>query len=166
MFKIIDDTFVNLWNQVDDNRTSAAWIIQVQTQLSEAVPKFLECTRVQEVQIRMTQQWLLSLIWQLSVRQGLVSSASYNNSLTFEYPIEIARDLLMISDHFSQQVMEVHGAGLVSTTSFPLVSLNLSLGVGDYPISLYRFVQRPLFYSIILSPCYRQLASITDSAAG
>jgi hypothetical protein len=56
MFKIIDDTFVNLWNRANDSRTSAAWIIQVQTQLSEVVPEFLECTKVQEVQIRMTQQ--------------------------------------------------------------------------------------------------------------
>jgi hypothetical protein len=118
MFKIIDDTFINLWNRVHNTHASAAWITQVQTQLSEAVPAYFECTEVQEVQIRITQQWLRSQAWQLSVCQGLVSSVSNDIPLTFKYPIEIARDLLTISHQFSQQAMEMHGVGLVSSFSF------------------------------------------------
>ncbi|CAN9263213.1 unnamed protein product [Alternaria sp. RS040] len=113
MFKIIDDTFINLWNRVHNTHASAAWITQVQTQLSEAVPAYFECTEVQEVQIRITQQWLRSQAWQLSVCQGLVSSVSNDIPLTFKYPIEIARDLLTISHQFSQQAMEMHGVGLI-----------------------------------------------------
>lgn len=114
MFKIIDDTFINLWKRVHNTHASAAWITQIQTQLSEAVPAYFECTGVQEVQIRITQQWLRSQTWQLSVCQGLVSSVSNDIPLTFIYPIEIARDLLTISHQFSQQAMEMHGVGLVS----------------------------------------------------
>ncbi|CAN9193700.1 unnamed protein product [Alternaria alternata] len=69
MFNIIDDTFINLWNRADNSRVSSAWITQMQAQLSEAVPESLECTREQEVQIRITQQWLRSLIWQLSAEK-------------------------------------------------------------------------------------------------
>ena len=119
MFKIIDDTYINLWNRVHNTHASAAWITQIQTQLSEAVPAYFECTEVQEVQIRITQQWLRSQTWQLSVCQGLVSSVSNDIPLTFKYPIEIARDLLTISHQFSQQAMEMHGVGLVSI--FPLI---------------------------------------------
>lgn len=118
MFKIIDDTFINLWNRVHNTHVSAAWITQVQTQLSEAVPAYFECTEAQEVQIRITQQWLRSQTWQLSVCQGLVSSVSNDIPLTFKYPIEIARDLLTISHQFSQQALEVHGVGLVSIFFF------------------------------------------------
>lgn len=118
MFKIIDDTFINLWNRVHNTHVSAAWITQVQTQLSEAVPAYFECSEAQEVQIRITQQWLKSQTWQLSVCQGLVSSVSNDVPLTFKYPIEIARDLLTISHQFSQQSMEVHGVGLVSRFIF------------------------------------------------
>jgi predicted fused transcriptional regulator/phosphomethylpyrimidine kinase len=114
MFKIIDDTFIDLWNRVHNTHASAAWITQVQTQLSEAVPAHLECTDVQGVQIRITQQWLRSQAWQLSVCQGLVSSVSNNNALTFKYPIEIARVLLKISHKFPQQALDAHGTGLVS----------------------------------------------------
>ncbi|KAF1831835.1 hypothetical protein BDW02DRAFT_36174 [Decorospora gaudefroyi] len=113
MFKIIDDTFVNLWNRVHNTHATAAWITQVQTQLSEAVPAYFECTEAQEVEIRITQQWLRAQTWQLSVCQGLVSSVSTDNRLTFKYPIEIARDVLTISHQFPQQAMEVHGVGLL-----------------------------------------------------
>jgi hypothetical protein len=129
MFKNIDDTFVNLWNRVHNSHVSPAWIAQVQTQLSEAVPAYFECTEAQEVQIRITQQWLRSQAWQLSVCQGLVSSVSNDSPLTFKYPIDIARDLLTISHQFSQQAMEVHGVGLVSTYCFRYPSPILKFGV-------------------------------------
>jgi hypothetical protein len=113
MFKIIDDTLINLWNQAHNTHASAARITQTQTQLSEVVPSHFESTEAQEVQIRIAQQWLRSQIWRLSVCQGLVSSVSDDNSLTFKYPIEIAQDLLTISHQFPQQALEAHGAGLI-----------------------------------------------------
>lgn len=112
MFKIIDDTFVNLWNRVHTH-ANPAWIAQLQTQLSEAVPAYLECTEAQAVLIRITQQWLRAQAWQLCVCQGLVSSVTSENILTFKYPIEISRDLLTMTHQFSQQTMEVHGVGLI-----------------------------------------------------
>ncbi|KAI0616205.1 c6 zinc finger domain-containing protein, partial [Pyrenophora tritici-repentis] len=56
---------------------STALILQVQTQLSEAVPAYFERTEAQEVQIRTTQQWLRSSMWQLGVSQGLISNVNY-----------------------------------------------------------------------------------------
>ncbi|KAF1841460.1 uncharacterized protein K460DRAFT_408922 [Cucurbitaria berberidis CBS 394.84] len=112
MFKIIDDTFINLWNRVHTH-ANPAWIAQVQTQLTDAVPAYLECTEAQAVMIRVTQQWLRAQTWQLSVCQGLVGSVSGESPLTFKYPIEISRDLITMTHQFSQQAMEVHGAGLI-----------------------------------------------------
>lgn len=117
MYKIIDDTFINLWNRVHAH-ANPAWITQLQTQLSEAVPAYLECTEAQAVLIRVTQQWLRAQAWQLCVCQGLISSVSNDNSLTYKYPIEISRDLLTMTHQLSQQAMEVHGAGLVSASRF------------------------------------------------
>lgn len=142
MFKIIDDTYINLWNRVHNTHASAAWITQIQTQLSEAVPAYFECTEVQEVQIRITQQWLRSQTWQLSVCQGLVSSVSNDIPLTFKYPIEIARDLLTISHQFSQQALEVHGVGLVSIFLFLCI----------LPFSILGFVPAPAPPSLAAIP--------------
>lgn len=145
MFKIIDDTFINIWNRVHNTHVSAAWITQVQTQLSEAVPAYFECSEAQEVQIRITQQWLRSQTWQLSVCQGLVSSVSNDMPLTFKYPIEIARDLLTISHQFSQQSMEIHGVGLVSTQAhYPF--MHVPVFWSSSPLQPLRLVHTSLSY--------------------
>lgn len=116
MYKLVDDTFINLWNRIHTH-ANPAWISQLQTQLSKAVPAYLDCTEAQAVMIRVTQQWLKAQAWQLCVCQGLVSSVASESALTFKYPIEIARDLLATTHQFSQPAIEVHGVGLVSTPS-------------------------------------------------
>ncbi|KAJ8117998.1 hypothetical protein OPT61_g931 [Boeremia exigua] len=112
LYKTIDDTFVNLWNRVHSH-VNPTWAAQLQTQLSEAVPAYLECTEAQAVEIRVTQQWLRAMVWQLCVCQGLVSSVSQDTSMTFKFPIQISRDLLTMTHQFSQPAMEVHGVGLI-----------------------------------------------------
>ncbi|KAF3031305.1 hypothetical protein E8E12_001287 [Didymella heteroderae] len=111
LYKTIDNTFVNLWNRVH-NHVNPQWIAQLQTQLSEAVPAYLECTEAQAVEIRVTQQWLRAMAWQLCVNQGALSSVSQDTSMTFKFPIQISRDLLTMTHQFSQPAMEVHGVGL------------------------------------------------------
>lgn len=112
LYKTIDDTFINLWNRVHSH-VNPTWISQLQQQLSEAVPSYLECTEAQAVEIRVTQQWLRAMVWQLCVCQGLVSSVSNDTAVTFKYPIQISRDLLTMTHQFSQPAMEIHGVGLV-----------------------------------------------------
>lgn len=119
LYKTIDDTFVNLWNHVHSH-VNPQWISQLQTQLSEAVPSYLECTEAQAVEIRVTQSWLRAMVWQLCVCQGFGTSVSQDASMTFKYPIQISRDLLTMTHQFSQPAMEVHGVGLVSATTVSL----------------------------------------------
>ena len=128
LYKPFDDTFMSLWNKV---RTHAnpTWIAQLQSRLSEALPAYLECTEIQAVELRITQQWLRTMVWQMCVSQGLVSSVTTDSAMTFKYPIEISRDLLSMTQQMPQQAMEVHGIGLVSTLgisrklSFLLIAL-------------------------------------------
>lgn len=131
MFKVIDDTFVNLWNRVHGH-ANPAWLAQLQTQLTDAVPAYLECTEPQAVEIRITQQWLRAQAWQLCVGQGLVSSVSNDAPLTFKFPIEIARDLLSMTHQFSHPAMEVHGAGLVS------LALSFTVCIPSTPFTMRR----------------------------
>ena len=116
LYKPFDDTFFGLWNKV---RTQAdpGWISQLQDQISEGIPSYLDCTEIQAVDIRITHQWLRTMVWQLCVSQGMISSVSTDSAMTFKYPMEISRDLLSMTHQFTQQAMEVHGVGLVSTRS-------------------------------------------------
>jgi len=114
LYRPIDDTFIGLWNKVRPHANPAR-ISQLQSQLSDALPEYLECTEVQAVDLRITQQWLRTMAWQLCVSQGLVSSVAADSAMTFKYPIEISKNLLAMTQQFSQQAMEVLGLGLVST---------------------------------------------------
>ena len=130
LYKTIDDTFINLWNQSRNqvqnqvqNHANPAWIARLQPQLSDAVPAYLECTEAQAVEIRVTQQWLRAMVWQLCLSQGLVSDVSQETTMMFKFPIQISRDLLTMTHQFSQPAMEVHGVGLVSTTTGSISTL-------------------------------------------
>ena len=137
LYKTIDDTFVNLWNRVQTH-ANPAWFVQMQTYILEAIPRYLECTEAQAVQIRITQQWLKAMAWQLSVCQGIVSSVTNDSCMTFKYPIEISRDLLTMTHQFPQQAMEVHGAELVSTPDF-LFSSRTFLSHSSWDLHSYIF---------------------------
>jgi len=63
--------------------------------------------------IRVTQQWLHIIVWQLCTTLGFLSSASsLHDCLTFRYPIQVARDLAVITWKLPLQSMQVHGMGL------------------------------------------------------
>lgn len=115
LYKPVDDTFILVWNKIQAHG-NPSWIAQLQNQLTEALPNYLECTESQAVDLRVSQQWLRTMLWQMCVSQGLVSSVAADPTLTFKYPIEISRDLLSMTHQFSQHAMEVHGMGLVSLT--------------------------------------------------
>lgn len=101
-----------LWNKTRTD-CSSSYLSALQKQLTDALPTYLNSTENQQADLRTSQQWLRTMVWQLSIQNGCLSSASDDLSMTFQYPVEIARDLISMTSHFSQQSMEVHGIGLV-----------------------------------------------------
>lgn len=112
LFKPFDDTFVGLWNKSREGCTTE-WLAHLQQQLSDALPSYLQSTETQAVDLRCSQQWLRTMVWQLSISHGFLSSAAAANAMSFKFPIEISRDLVSFAGQFSQPAMEVHGIGLV-----------------------------------------------------
>ena len=113
LFRPFDETFVGLWNKTRAD-CSTTWLAQLQQQLSDALPAHLESTETQAADLLTSQQWLRTMVWQLSITNGYLSSKAADTSMTFKYPVEIARDLVRVTGQLSQQSMEVHGTGLVS----------------------------------------------------
>ncbi|KAF2501119.1 hypothetical protein BU16DRAFT_438422, partial [Lophium mytilinum] len=116
LYKPFDDSFIALWNKTTPSGTGGAnpsWLASLQVQLQEMLPAYLDCTEIQAADLRVTQQWLRTVVWQLCVSQGFVSSLATDPGMTFKYPIEISNDLLSMTQHISQQAMEVHGVGLI-----------------------------------------------------
>lgn len=112
LFRCIDDEFMGLWNKVK-RECSTTWLSQLQQQLTDALPPVLKTTESQTADVRITLHWLRIMVWQLSITNGYLSSSSRNTSMTFKYPIEVARDLLQDISNLSLYSMEVHGVGLI-----------------------------------------------------
>ena len=112
LFTCLDDEFVGLWNKVK-SECSIAWLANLQQRLYEALPTNLKTTESQAADIKITQQWLRIMVWQLSITNGYLSSHSPNSAMTFKYPIDVARDLIKDLSSLSLASMEVHGVGLV-----------------------------------------------------
>lgn len=112
LYRPFDETFVGLWNKAKNGCTTH-FLAQLQQQLTEALPVYLQCTETQAVDLRCSQQWLRTMVWQLSISHGFLSSAAAESAMTFTFPVEVSRDLMTSASHFSQQAMEVHGIGLI-----------------------------------------------------
>ncbi len=112
VFRPFDDVFVALWNKTRTD-CSPSYLSTLQNQLTESLPAFLQSTESQVAELRVSQQWLRTMVWQLSIQNGCLSSSHDDPSMTFSYPVEISRDLITMTSGFSKQSMEVHGIGLV-----------------------------------------------------
>ncbi|KAI9742818.1 MAG: hypothetical protein M1818_003547 [Claussenomyces sp. TS43310] len=112
LFRPFDDMFIALWNKARTD-CSPSYLSALQKQLTDALPTYLNSTENQNVDLRTSQQWLRTMVWQLSMQNGCLSSTSDDPSMTFQYPVEISRDLIAMTSQFSQQSMEMHGVGLL-----------------------------------------------------
>ncbi|KAI9769321.1 MAG: hypothetical protein M1839_003744 [Geoglossum umbratile] len=143
LFLPFGDVFIGLWNKIRTD-CSTAWLAELQKKLADAVPAGLKSPESQVADLKTSQQWLRTIVWQLSISNGHLSSSSADSSMTFKYPIEIARDLLAVTGQLSRQSMEVHGIGLIEKlfdvactltdvmACVPLDSNTLKLGPRDY----------------------------------
>ena len=112
LFSVVDEEFVRVWN-TNRQECPSSWLIQVQHHLTDAFPKDLACTDIQETDLRITQQWLRSIVWQLSTASGCLSSSTPDPFMSFTYPIDIAKQVVAITTKSSHHAMAVHGIGLV-----------------------------------------------------
>lgn len=112
LFRPFDDTFVGLWNK-SGNGATPEFFSELQKQLSDALPTYLQSLESQAADLRCSQQWLKTMVWQLSISHGFLSSTAAENAMSFKFPIEVSRDLVASTSAFSQHAMEVHGIGLI-----------------------------------------------------
>ena len=113
LYRCLDDTFVGLWNKTRGDCTPM-WLSQLQQQINSALPQYLtNIPQWQLADLRISQHWLRTMVWQLSISGSFISSSSPDPSMRFTYPIEIAKDLVKVVSTFSQQALEVHGIVLI-----------------------------------------------------
>ena len=119
LFRVVDDRFSETWTNLRTQTqiiwppNTPLWLAGLQRQLSEAIPEHLKCTKIQEADLKVTQQWLRTIVWQLSTAYGCLSSTAPDESMTLLYPIKVSKDMVEILRYIDTQAMDVHGIGLV-----------------------------------------------------
>lgn len=71
-----------------------------------------EPTAIQKADLLITQQWLRLIVWQSSSKQQLLSWNAPHESMSFAFPLEIARSTANVLQSLPSSAVEVHGMGI------------------------------------------------------
>lgn len=116
LYRPFDHTFFEMWNKVGPSaeRAYADFVSELHQQILSAVPAgYLDSLPVQAVNIQITQQWLRIIIWRLCYKESWLSVDATDISLGYNFPINVATEVLEIAQRYPLQFLEVHGASLV-----------------------------------------------------
>lgn len=125
LFQVVDDRFIALWNRASTSDSSIE-LVQLEEKIRQGVPDVLDIAEPQIANVRVSQQWLRMMVWQLCTMLGFLSTEAIHDSLTFRYPLNIARDLAISTWKLATQSMQVHGMGLtekVFDVAFTLIDV-------------------------------------------
>lgn len=155
LFQNFDDTFLSVWNlSTASSNASSQSLIHLQDILTYALPNVTDRTEIQQADLLISRQWLKTLVWQLCLAKGLLSSTPVSESMSFYYPITIARDVVLISKLLPLNSFEANGIGILekvfdvgcSLADILLVypnatqNCNLQIGPRDYLMELIRIM--------------------------
>ncbi|KAK3304168.1 uncharacterized protein B0T15DRAFT_231918 [Chaetomium strumarium] len=120
LFYPLDTTFFALLNQESTPAlASSALLIPLLDGIQASIRNALEpqqtkvLCETQLANLRVTQLWLLVILWQLRLRLGLlVEEPGVPCHLAFHYPVEVGDELVGVLRTMSLESMRVHGVGI------------------------------------------------------
>lgn len=114
LFLVIDSTFLSMVNNTSKSADfSKTWLVEVLRKLG-ALSLAFESLETHQLDILVSRQWLQMLLWQLSVKQGLLTTSSTEEPFNLQYPILLARDVVKTIGSVNQETLDSHGIGMVS----------------------------------------------------
>lgn len=105
LFRPFDDTFMLLWNKTR-NECTPAYLAALQKQASE-----IHLPYGADSDIRANQSWLKTVAWNVSVQNGMSPGS---DDMSYQYPIDMSRDLASITSQFSTPTAELLGVPLAA----------------------------------------------------
>lgn len=114
LFSAIDDQFVNVWRGTRrGSLCSGPWLAETQRSLDGVAIALENITETQQLDISVSREWLHVLAWQLGIRDRLISGKG-EGSMRLEYPVELARRVVCITERANTLALDSHGIGMVS----------------------------------------------------
>lgn len=103
----------HLWNQETFScPPTAASLANLETAINEAVDHTSDLLDTQKANLRVTQLWLRIILWQIRLHLGHLAEDAQPISLTYHYPLEVAKDLVLSTQDLSVDSIKVHGVGI------------------------------------------------------
>lgn len=122
LFNLLDKQFLDAWMNGSAGAPTPATrtqILAAQHTLASLRFEVENLTDIQKADVLITQQWLRLVFWQLSMRQGLLSSASEDATLSYQFPCVVAKSLCIALGEISMAAVFIHGMAIVSSNSEP-----------------------------------------------
>ena len=113
LFRPLDTSFIGLLNQEVTLSPSPAYINDVEARVNSALGSGFGLYDTQKANLRVTQLWLHLVIWKLRLRLGYLVEDSYQHSMTFRYPLDIAKELMLSTRDLPASSFTVHGVGMI-----------------------------------------------------
>jgi len=116
LFRNFGDGFMALWNSTERDHTrlvSPRPFIKLQESLKDAIPNVRDRSEVQQADLLITRQWLKMIVWQLCLKKGMLSSNPIIDSMSFHYPIDIARDVTLVTRLLPLEAFQANGVGIL-----------------------------------------------------
>ncbi|EXF80236.1 hypothetical protein CFIO01_11516 [Colletotrichum fioriniae PJ7] len=114
LFSPLDTSFIALLNmeKVATPPSNAA-LTYIETAVNAALRSTSDLKDTQKANLRVTQLWLRIILWQLRLRFGYLAEESVHSpSMTYHYPLEVAKDLVLSTRDLPVDSIKVHGVGL------------------------------------------------------
>jgi hypothetical protein len=113
LFRPVNSFFIALLNHEELAVQPAAEVLAyAETAINSAIKPTTQLHDSQKANLRVTQFWLKIILWQLRLHLGMLAEESFQRSLTFIYPIDVAKDLTLSTRDLSIGSFHVHGVGL------------------------------------------------------
>lgn len=116
LFRHFGDDFMSLWNSAErdnHNPISSQPLIKLQEFLKDAIPNVRERPEIQQADLLITRQWLKMIVWQLCLKNGMLSSNPITDSMSFHYPVDIARDVALVARLLPLEAFQANGIGIL-----------------------------------------------------
>ncbi|KAH6675947.1 RING-3 [Halenospora varia] len=154
LFQNFGDAFLSLWNLSSGPTASLPFLAKLQDVLQYSIPYVNERTDIQKADLLVSRQWLKTVVWKLCVSNGLLSSKSAVESLSFRYPVTIARDIILALRLLPLKAIQANGIGIlekvfdIGCSLADVLSVNpntmqvsaLEIGPRDYLMELVQIV--------------------------
>lgn len=113
LFRPLDTSFIAVVNHEDvSHPPDAAALHRIETAVNAALKPHTWLQDTQKANLRVTQLWLRIILWQLRLRFGHLTEEASQQSLTFHYPLEVAKDLTLSTRDLPLDSIKIHGVGL------------------------------------------------------